>query len=237
MRRLVSLLATIILSGTSLVAQEPGATIVGRVQDAAGQRPISNARIIVRRFAGDSTIELRSDPTGMFHASGLAIGRYSITVRAIGYRAYDSTVSVTQPGTDSLVIRLAAQPFCLGECAADSVRMSTARARRSAWTCTSDSLEITSQHAWWVAALTAPLARQDLGLTSTNVDSLGQAIRLVQDRSICRQVGAVFERLGRLVDTTSTVFRLGGYYLTSQPGEHNVILSRRFRVVYYFLWE
>lgn len=69
------------------------------------------------------------------------------------------------------------------------------------------------------------------------MDSLGQAIRLVQDRNICRRVGTAFERLGRLVDTTSTVFRLGEYLLTSQPGEHNVILSRRFRVVYYFLWE
>lgn len=236
MRRFVILLGTIILSGTSLVAQEPGAAIIGHVRDVAGQRPIANARIIVRRSAEDSAIELRSDPTGLFRASGLAVGRYSITVRAPGYRPYDSTISVTQPGGDSLVVLLTAQAFCLGECPADSVRMSAARARRTAWTCTSDSTEIASQHAWWVDALTAPQMRQHLGLTSS-VDSLGQATRLVQDRSICRRVGAAFERLGRLVDTTSTVFRLGEYFLTSQPGEHNVILSRRFRVVYYFLWE
>ncbi len=235
MKRLVSLLGIITLLGTSLVAQEPAARIVGHVRDVTGQRPIANARIIVRRSAGDSAIGLRSDSAGLFHMSGLAVGRYSITVRALGYRTYDSTVSVTQPGGDSLVVLLTAQAFCLGECPADSVRMSVARAHRAAWTCTRDSTEIASQHAWWVDALAAPQMRQHLGLTS-NVDSLGQAIRLVQDRNICRRVGATFERLGRLVDTTSTVFRLGEYLLT-QPGEHNVILSRRFRVVYYFLWE
>lgn len=142
MKRLVSLLGAIVLSGTSLVAQEPAATIVGHVRDVAGQRPIANARIIVRRSAEDSAIGLRSDSAGLFHVSGLAVGRYSITVRALGYRTYDSTVSVTQPGEDSLVVLLTAQAFCLGECPADSVRMSVARAHRAAWTCTRDSTEI-----------------------------------------------------------------------------------------------
>jgi hypothetical protein len=165
----------------------------------------------------------------------LAGGRYAREIRALGYRIYRDTLELL--GADSLAaVHLVAQPACLGECPADSVRTAAARARRAAWTCTADPAEIAAQRAWWVETLSAPLVKEDLRLAQDQDTSPG-ALRHVTDPAVCRRVGAVFERLGRLVDTASTVFRLGPYLLTSQPGEHNVVLSRRYRVVHYFVWE
>ncbi|MBX3134569.1 MAG: carboxypeptidase regulatory-like domain-containing protein [Gemmatimonadaceae bacterium] len=94
-----------------LVAQAPAAAqgLRGSVVDSTG-RPLADAEIIVVEPA----IRTRSDSLGSFRLSPIAPGRRVVRVRLIGYRPYETTISITGEWT-TLRVTLRRMPTLLAE--------------------------------------------------------------------------------------------------------------------------
>jgi len=101
-----------------LAAQAAGATrtaagvgeVVGRLTDSASHRPVLTGSITVRR-GGDSTFAggALPKPDGSFRVDGLAPGRYTLRVRAIGFAQVvrgDIVITKEKPLVDVGVIAL-----------------------------------------------------------------------------------------------------------------------------------
>lgn len=84
--------------------------ILGKLADSTTGRPVTSGSVTVRR-AGDSTFASGALPKedGSFHVDGLAPGRYTLRVRAIGYGQYvrnDIVVTAQSPIVNVGVVSL-----------------------------------------------------------------------------------------------------------------------------------
>ncbi|MEZ4587088.1 MAG: carboxypeptidase-like regulatory domain-containing protein [Gemmatimonadales bacterium] len=175
------------------LGQERSAVFRGQVIDSVTGRPLGGAVVFLTGIGTGASHRAATGDSGFFRAEGLRTGRYAIAVRGLGYGARFDTLNIAGE-----VVRrypLAVVRSCMGECPADSARMQVARARRAAWTCTTDPTEVAEQRLWWARALASgPIS--DPGASGPEVDSLHRAIRHVTDRDVCRRVGGVFNVWG-----------------------------------------
>jgi outer membrane receptor protein involved in Fe transport len=116
-RALVAAAAALGIQTASAAAQtpapRPGAPtgeIVGKLADSASGRPIAGGSITVRR-AGDAAFASGALPKedGSFRVDGLAPGRYTLRIRAIGFAPYvksDIVVSAQTPSVDVGIVNL-----------------------------------------------------------------------------------------------------------------------------------
>lgn len=95
----------------SAVALQAAPSIVGRIVDEQTRKPLPGANVIVHGRSQGTT----SDQRGRFVLSGLAAGRYHITVSYLGYQAWDKIVPVSDGDADSLVVALSPSPLPFSE--------------------------------------------------------------------------------------------------------------------------
>ena len=79
------LLLSLFLSSLLALAQQGRGTILGTVTDSSGAA-VANAAVRVTSRATNQTIETRTTSDGLFQASNLAVGEYSLTVEQQGFR-------------------------------------------------------------------------------------------------------------------------------------------------------
>jgi len=94
-----------------LVGQQNSGTVTGTVTDQATGQPLSDARISV---AG-SVLQTTSDPRGNYRLVNVPVGQVTLTVRRIGYRGGEQTVTLTAGGTATANFTLSASVVTLDE--------------------------------------------------------------------------------------------------------------------------
>jgi len=77
-------------SGVSAPAAAP-ATFIGTVLSDSTERPIANAEVSI----GALQLIVRSDSAGNFTLSGITPGRYTVTIRAVGFAPFNSAMTFT----------------------------------------------------------------------------------------------------------------------------------------------
>ena len=109
-RRLLKLAALLAVSAPcALIAQEPTATVRGRVVDTASGAPLARA---VVQIGGKGTLTLAD---GRYEITGVAPGRDTLRVRMIGYSPASRSVSVTAGQTLEVDFTMTAQAVALSE--------------------------------------------------------------------------------------------------------------------------
>lgn len=91
--------------------QQNSGTITGTVTDQANGQPLSDARISV---AG-SVLQTTSDARGNYRLVNVPAGQVSLSVRRIGYRGGEQTVTLAAGGTATADFRLSASVVTLDE--------------------------------------------------------------------------------------------------------------------------
>jgi iron complex outermembrane receptor protein len=104
--RAVAVATVLVMTATPAGAQQPRAdgSIVGAVTDSASGLPIIAAEV---RLTDDHRVD-RTHANGSFEFSGLAAGRYVISVRRLGYREARQAVVVPASGVARVTILLRA---------------------------------------------------------------------------------------------------------------------------------
>jgi hypothetical protein len=95
-RRIVTLVTTVLLASMICLAQLETATILGTVYDSS-KAVIPGAKVVVTDIGTSATVELTTDRSGTFIAPALRIGNYKVTVSATGFKTFvqtDITVNV-----------------------------------------------------------------------------------------------------------------------------------------------
>lgn len=110
MSRTLPLVGLLIALPLSLAAQVPAGTVRGRAIDAATSTPIADARVTLQldnAAAGTPSLATQTDADGRFQFTGLAVGRYALSVTTVGYIFVRRTVTVDATSGADLVIPLA----------------------------------------------------------------------------------------------------------------------------------
>ncbi len=110
-----------------LVGQNSG-TITGTVTDQATGQPLSDARISV---AG-SVLQTTSDPRGNYRLVNVPAGQVTLSVRRIGYRGGDQTVTLAAGGTATANFTLTASVVTLDEVIVSGTAGDTRRSAQAA---------------------------------------------------------------------------------------------------------
>ncbi|MHB1327356.1 MAG: SusC/RagA family TonB-linked outer membrane protein [Gemmatimonadales bacterium] len=111
-----------------LVGQQNAGTITGSVTDQATGQPLSDARISV---AG-SVLQTVSDPRGNYRLVNVPAGQVSLSVRRIGYRGGDQTVTLAAGGTATANFTLSASVVTLDEVIVSGTAGDTRRSAQAA---------------------------------------------------------------------------------------------------------
>jgi len=96
---------------TAAGAQEPAATITGRIIDQRTSQPISNALVTIE----GTVLAVRSDTAGMYRLQNVPAGPQVLRVQLIGYAAARITLSVPAQGVVERDVTIAAQALMLDE--------------------------------------------------------------------------------------------------------------------------
>jgi len=81
----------VLLSAPRLAAQQR-ATIQGTVTDAASGAPIADARVAIR----GTTLQAVSNARGVYRITGVAAGTLTVQIRRIGYKTFETTVTLAE---------------------------------------------------------------------------------------------------------------------------------------------
>ena len=118
MRRLVGLVATVLLALTpALASAQATGSISGRVIDRTSQLPVQGAQVIL---IGTQRGTL-TDQEGRYSFNGLAEGSYQVNVRRVGYGAMSQRVTVTPGGTANAEFSLSVTATRLEEVVVNAV--------------------------------------------------------------------------------------------------------------------
>ncbi len=100
-----------LLWAAQLSAQNPTGTVTGRVVDAATQRPLAGANVVVQ--GTQRAAVTRAD--GNFTIGGVPAGTHRVQASQIGYGSQQQSVTVTGGGTATVQFALAAEAVMLDE--------------------------------------------------------------------------------------------------------------------------
>ena len=161
--------------------------------------------------------------TGRFTVLDLPHGAYLMSVNWIGYRKRVIPFRHPLPSGGQLVVGLRSLGMCFREgCEPDPAYIADARRRRQEWTCyTEDVGAIEAIRSGWVEILSR---RTPVFLDSLLVDAhvpresaqVATILHHVTDPSVCRRVGATYDKAVGAADIQFLVYSMGPLFIVTQ---------------------
>jgi hypothetical protein len=148
-----------------------------------------------------------------------------------------------------IVPDVALEPFAmrLGYAPPDSSVVARVRLAKKTWKCSTDDTALGLQQRAWMmnlAPFAAPLTAAGAGNDPPSLRGLAELVRhpnafvVIREDAVCRRAAEDLDQRGDAASLEYYLFRVGEYYLISQPDHyHPTVLDRRFRRITGFVIE
>jgi hypothetical protein len=240
-----SALVTILALLPCLVEAQPAPgrpiTLHGKVLTANSRQPIAGARVGVVCCTDSTTpkdtILALTHTDGSFTLGPVRLGKSVLSIRAIGFMPHQETLSVDSLSEVLPDIALEPAVAKLGYAPPDDSVVARVRRAKKTWKCSTDETALGIQRREWMRALAPASVLRSLRRLS-KLAGQPNAFVVIREDAMCRRAAEVLDQGGVAASLEYYLFRVGEFYLISQPDHFlPTILDRRFRRITAFVVE